>query len=109
MSITVDEIYLNIGQCIASAIEGEWVEAYIFAEVLEDAANFKGEYTVHGERKYFEVADEAFEDFEKLHKITTEGSNNQWNRAKFTLYSTGKFNIDFEWDQALEDEIKSNS
>ncbi|MBN1008240.1 immunity protein YezG family protein [Amphritea pacifica] len=109
MSVTVDEIYLNIAQGIASAIEGDWEEAYIFSEILEDAANFKGEYTTGSDKKYFEVADEAFDNFEELHRITTEGNNNKWNRAKFTLTPDGKFHIDFEWDQSLANEIQANS
>ncbi|EPF2929534.1 immunity protein YezG family protein [Vibrio navarrensis] len=44
--------------------------------------------------------------FEELHKITTENPNNKWNRAIFTLEPSGSFNIDFEWDQALADEIE---
>lgn len=40
-----------------------------------------------------------------MHEVTTEGGKNRWNRVKFTLYPDGKFNIDFEWDQALFDEI----
>lgn len=106
---SVDEIYLNIGQGILDTISGRWVEAYIFAEVFDGASNLKGEYNLDGSIKYFEVNDDAFDDFEDLHEITTEGGENKWNRAKFTLYPTGKFNIDFEWDQDLADEIEANS
>jgi len=28
-----------------------------------------------------------------------------WNRAKYTLYPEGKMNIEYIWDQALQDEV----
>ena len=77
--------------------------------LYRDAANFKGEYKNGSEVSFFEVYDDAYDDFEELHDITTEGGSNQWNRAIFTLYPTGKFNIDFEWNQTLADEIEANS
>jgi hypothetical protein len=109
VSRVIDQIYLNIGQGIANVISDDWREAYIFVEMFEDAANLKGEYFSDRDKKYFEVDDEAFDDFEEIHAIMTQGDSNKWNRAKFTLYPTGKFNIDFEWDQLLADEVNSNS
>ena len=106
---TIDEIYTSIGQSIANNIPSEsWEAAWINAKVIEDSTGVDGEYTEpnSSEVKYFEVDDSAFDDFEELHEITTEGGNNKWNRAKFTLSLTGKFSIDFEWDQSLADEIE---
>ncbi|WP_281649116.1 immunity protein YezG family protein [Parendozoicomonas sp. Alg238-R29] len=109
MDKTIDEVYASIGQQIAGAIKDYWSEAWLFVEFFEDAANFKGEYDSDSERKHYEVPDDVFDDFDVLYEITTEGGSNRWNRAKFTLYPDGKFNIDFQWDQALADEIAANS
>jgi len=109
MTRSVDEIYMNIGQNIANELENDWVEAVILAEVLDNAANFKGEYKIEAENKYFEVYDDAYDDFEELQAVTTENGSNQWNRAKFTLFPDGNFTIDFKWDQKLADEVKANS
>ncbi|MGI9280230.1 MAG: immunity protein YezG family protein [Endozoicomonas sp.] len=109
MDKTVDEVYASIGQQIAGAISEYWSEAWLTVEFFEDAADFKGEYSSKSELKYYEVPDDIFDDFERLYEITTEGESNRWNKAKFTLYPTGKFNIDFEWDQDLADEIAANS
>lgn len=108
---TVDEIYKSIAQGIADNLSDSWERAWIHTHVVEDAAGVDGEYTRPGEKDvhYFEVDDQALDDFEELHEITTEGGSNPWNRAKFTLEPSGRFSIDFEWDQQLEDEIKANS
>ena len=108
---TVDEIYNSLAKGIVDQLSSEWETAWINAKVLDDAAGVDGEYRVEGADKvsYFNVKDEAFDDFEELHQITTEGGSNRWNRAKFILERSGKFSIDFEWDQQLEDEIKANS
>ncbi|WP_161787483.1 immunity protein YezG family protein [Endozoicomonas numazuensis] len=107
--MTIDDVYAGIGQQIADAISDDWSEAWLFVEFFEDAANFKGEYNSNSERKFFKVGYKAYKSFKKLYEITTEGESNRWNRAKFTLYPTGKFNINFEWDQDLADEIAANS
>lgn len=109
MGKTVDEVYLSIGQQIADAISDDWSEAWLYVEFFEDAGDFKGEYISTSARKYFEVPDDVFDEFERLHEITTEEQSNRWNKAKFTLYPSGKFNINFEWDQNLADEIEASS
>ena len=52
------------------------------------------------------IDDDVTDWLSQLHEITTEGGNNKWNRAIFTLFSTGKFDMEFIWDQELNDEIE---
>ena len=109
MVTSVDEIYLNIAHKVVEKIDGNWVKAELNAEVYGDASKFRGVYSSSFEEeqpKFFKIHHELFDLFEELHKLTTEDSENNWNRAKFTLESSGKFNIDFEWDQELADEIE---
>ncbi|MCA6064820.1 immunity protein YezG family protein [Thalassolituus marinus] len=106
MSDTIDEIYLKIAQGIAKSITTSWDRAVINAEVFDDAANFNGVYELDGKTLYFEVEDDAYDYFEEIKEIMS--GNNKWNRAKFTLKPSGDFSIDFQWDQALDDEIKAN-
>lgn len=43
-----------------------------------------------------------------LLKIMTEGSDkNKWNRATFTVTPDGKFNMEFNWDQELDNKIRN--
>ncbi len=109
--MTVDDIYLEIAHSIIDAIETQWSVAIITCELAEDAGAFKCIYKEDIDSAVdhdFDVSYETFKAFEKLHEITTSGEND-WNRAKFTLYPTGKFSIDFEWDQGLADEVEANS
>jgi len=110
--MTIDEIYLQIAQAIVDEIEGDWFVAIINATITNNHGGFETEYKKHENDdtyNYFEISFQTFEAFEKLHKITTEDGGSDWNRAKFTLYPTGKFNVEFEWDQEFADEIASHA
>lgn len=109
--MSVDEIYLEIAHNIIDSIETQWSVAIITCELAEDAGAFKCIYKEDNDSAVdhdFDVSYETFKAFENLHEITTSGEND-WNRAKFTLYPSGKFSIDFEWDQGLADEVEANS
>lgn len=111
MNMTVDNIYLEIARSIIDAIETQWSVAIINCELAENSGAFKCIYKEDNDSAFdydFDITYETFKAFEKLHEITTSGGSN-WNRAKFTLYPTGKFSIDFEWDQGLADEVEANS
>tara|TARA_Y100001973_G_C5194020_1_gene332951 strand:+ start:297 stop:632 length:336 start_codon:yes stop_codon:yes gene_type:complete len=108
--MTIDDIYLKISQHIVDTIDANWAVAIIKSEVHQGAAHFNCVYKEdeNSDLDYdFDSSFELFEAFERLHKITTEGGENDWNRAKFTLHPTGKFDIEFQWDQELADEIAS--
>jgi len=54
----------------------------------------------------FKLDDHVGNDFHELYNIMTEeGDQHKWNKAKFKLTPDGKFSIDFDWDQALADEV----
>ncbi|MGF1691101.1 immunity protein YezG family protein [Photobacterium kagoshimensis] len=105
--ITIDEIYMGIAEHLTSQLNEKWKECKIDAEFLEDAAELNVTYiNANGQGFDLEGGYNLFKLFKELHSITTENSGNKWNRAKFTLEPTGKFNMEFEWDQALFDEIE---
>lgn len=111
MSLTVDEIYKSIAYNIMDNVPDNWKEAFIDVERdADDAIELSGgSITMEEEFASFKFRNfdrRITKDFHNLHDITTQDDSNRWNRAKFTLYPTGKFNIDFEWDQALADEIE---
>ncbi|WP_343608452.1 immunity protein YezG family protein [Chryseobacterium oranimense] len=109
--MTVDEIYLNIGQSIVNAIEDEsWSEAKLNIEVVgTGVVSYNGEYTTdNNEVKNISVRNISRDIrnwIRELHDITTEGDSNKWNKAIFNLNAQGKFNMEFIWDQELHDEI----
>ncbi|WP_395343502.1 immunity protein YezG family protein [Ningiella sp. W23] len=79
----------------------------------DDAMKFSGGYTCDDKSfksfksfKFRKFDDNIMEVVDELHKVTTENPDNNWNRAKFTLFPDGEFSIDFKWDQDLADEIE---
>ena len=107
---TVDEIYLAIRNNINDVIKENWGTAILKFEVIGDMVSNQGTYVNEkGENKQIDVDELDFEltfDLLDLHAITTEGGANKWNRAVYTLTPDGKFDMEFIWDQALQDEIE---
>jgi hypothetical protein len=110
--MTVDEIYLNIAQGISNAIEeSNWTNAKLDIEVVGDGVvGYSGDYQVGNntvDLSVRKIPREIRSWLKELHSITTEGENNKWNRAVFTLEPQGKFGMEFIWDQELHDQIES--
>jgi len=114
--MTVDDIYKSIAQNMMDNLVSHWSEAYLTVERdASDAIGFKGGYINESKvftsfkfRK-FERRRDLPRDFHKLYEIMTVEDANNWNKAKFTLFPSGKFSIDFEWDQDMADEIEALS
>ena len=108
----VDDIYMSIAQNMIENIPtNNWISSHVEIEyfgndALEMGGGVKTSDNEFRSFKFRKFDRRIISDFHNLHQITTEDSDNKWNRAKFTLEPTGKFNIDFEWDQALADEIE---
>tara|TARA_A200000113_G_C8837491_1_gene345719 strand:- start:211 stop:504 length:294 start_codon:yes stop_codon:yes gene_type:complete len=97
--MSIDEIYLKIASDISNEIKTQWCVASVTCELEEDAAEFDCVYIDDLDSAVehdFDVSYETYKAFKKLHEITTEGGEQKWSRAKFTLYPAGEFIIDFE-------------
>jgi|GEM_PF-602694 len=71
---------------------------------------FTGFYlTEDDEKKWLDIFSFNLDDsyIEDLYQITQNEPpiHKNWNRAKYTLYSEGKMNIEYIWDQELQDEV----
>ncbi|AWL79425.1 hypothetical protein [Capnocytophaga canimorsus] len=109
----VEEIYLKIGQEVFNAVQSDnWTEAKLYLEVTGDEGNsvvgYTGDYklkdkTIDLDIDYIDI--DIVDWVADLHKITTEDGSNQWNKAIFTLFPNGNFDMEFIWDQAWHDEI----
>ncbi len=92
----IDQIYKKIACNISDAIDAQWSIAVVIFDYEEDAGEFECVYkNGSGVEHDFDISYETYKSFESLYAITTEGKENQWDRARFTLYPTGKFNIEF--------------
>lgn len=112
--MTVDEIYLNIGRGISNAIdEPHWTSAKLDIEIVGDGVvGYTGDYQVNStsvDLSVRKIPRDIRNWLKELHSITSEGGNNKWNRAIFTLEPDGKFDMEFIWDQELHDEIEKLS
>lgn len=112
--MTVDEIYLNIAQSISNAIEQDnWTQARLNIEIVADGViGYTGEYQVDNatlDMSIRKIPRDIRNWIRELHQITTDGGNNRWNKANFTLNHDGKFDMEFIWDQELEDQIEKLS
>ncbi|MBQ5741261.1 MAG: hypothetical protein IIV53_05360 [Bacteroidaceae bacterium] len=104
--MTVDEIYELIAVNIYNNIAVDnWEKAVLNIQGDNDAMGIDGCYVVNGTTfpldvsKFQDDVEFALMDF---HKITTEGGENIWNCAEFTLKPNGEFSIDLNWDSELE-------
>lgn len=111
--MTIDEIFMGLSSNIINAINDNWDNAVIEIEKpAHDVISFSVSYFTNNNEIYidFENIDtrKLTEDGNALYAITTENGSKKWNKAKFELKSSGEFNIDFKWDQYLDDEINTN-
>lgn len=112
----VAEIYNLIGSCIVSSIpDKKWKSAQLKIEVyIDDYVQFSGSYTSSA-GKIIDIDAREFdsEEFEsaiyELNQTLTQGGNNRWNKAIFRIWPDNNFDMEFIWDQELDDEIKKNS
>jgi hypothetical protein len=107
--MTVNEIYNNIGQVIVDSIQEDWVIAILNINRLDKyvAAQCKYE-NIHNQECIMDDSELGYSFsllIHELYSITTEGGHNRWNKLKFILYPTGKFEMDFIWDQEYQDKI----
>ena len=112
MSDVINNIYLNIAKGIVDVIDSNWSVAIIKFDYMGGAGEFDCTYKdseLSEVENDFDVDYSMYKLFKELHQVMNEREAHTWNRARFTLYPTGKFSIDFEWDQALADEVEANS
>jgi hypothetical protein len=109
--MTVDEIYLKIGEEIVKVIEtGVWTNSRLEFEITgEGVVGYTGDYLENNEPMDISVEninDDIADWINELHEITTEGGSNRWNKSVFTMTPDGKFDMEFIWDQELHDEVE---
>lgn len=111
--MTIDEIYEVIANGIIQSIpRNDWDEVSLHIQGDSTYIETSGVYLISDEE--FELDTHSLDcevsfAIMELHELTTEGEHNRWNRATFTLFPDGEFDMEFQWDQDLDDEIKSLS
>lgn len=109
--MTQDPIYSIIGQYIVDCIPEDFRLATLNIEAFPGSVGVEGTYEDEsGVKKNLDVhaAPSILKHISKFYKKNIIDPNfTKWNRAVATLTGEHKFNIQFIWDQALQDKIDS--
>jgi len=96
----IEEIYSEIGNSIANSIPTGWKKAWIEAEVEDDNANFTCRFiNALGVKDQFNTDFDTYQLFSELRDQFENTKGGKWDKAIFTLDSTGKFDIEFEYNE----------
>jgi len=109
---TQKEIFNEIAISIINVLpQGEQFN-YAVLEIKRLTANvgFTGYYiTPEEKKKWLNIFDFNLDSscIEELYTITQTQSpvHKNWNRAKYTLFPTAKMQIEYIWDEALQNEV----
>ncbi|WP_289063039.1 hypothetical protein [uncultured Zobellia sp.] len=107
---SVSEIYTFIGQKIMDSIPEDWTSAKLNIESVGNHVKSHGIYIdITSEQKNLAVklGFQGAKNILRLKEIAAENDKNKWNKAVFSLKPDGDFNMEFIWDQELQDEVES--
>lgn len=106
------EIFNKIAIAIIAVIPYGTPFKYAILEIkrLVGSVGFTGFYiTENDAQKWLDIFSFNLESelIQELYKITQTMPpiHKNWNRAKYTLFSEGKVEIEYIWDQSLQDEL----
>lgn len=105
-----NDFYHQIGQILVDEMEKEnikWSKIVFEYEVSENYCSYGGLYTNDkNEKSRLEDLDIPYiigDVIIEFYKYTKNNNFTPYNRAVFTLESSGDFNMNFKWDQELQD------
>lgn len=106
-----NEIYEYIGKILNQSVQDEWINIEVDIERTDGSIGLNSKYISHsGEKKYPNgryILNNTRDAFEELYQMMIRKNKiHKWNRVKVTLSNEDNFNIKFEWDQELYDEIE---
>ena len=103
------DVYKLLADIACSSIKEDW--KYITIEIKSSMWKMFNTtpfyYLESGEKKSFELLDDDLDiDLDECFFELQESMfpEHKWNRAVYTLEKSGHFDMEFEWDQALQDE-----
>ncbi|KEO81577.1 immunity protein YezG family protein [Tumebacillus flagellatus] len=118
----MEEMYRIIGQTLHEIIPGEWKKIVLYAEVLDDSSevffyfqtpqNDEFEYShlipeLYGvdETIYTDILFELHDHFRSLQNEFMQQGQSVWSSLTLVLESTGKFKIDYDYQNPVESEL----
>lgn len=104
----MNEIYQAIADAITRLTGNNHETATLKIKRLEGNVSYQGSYfTPDGEKKYLEVWELKLKSglIHELYELTQNSPMpfTDWNRAVFTLKADNSFDMEYIWDQELQD------
>jgi len=112
MNRSLEEIYKNISYILIKGIEGDFSDAVLEVELHSLAMKLSGGYVskASSEPNTFKFIKEhkkiLMNDLIELHLKTDINELSRWNTMNYNLHANGEFKVEFDWDQALADDIE---
>jgi len=111
------EIFYTLAQAAFESVRNvfQWDKSVLYIKRLEGNVGFKSFFTFGDD---IEIPIDTEANYQtslavhELHRFTsnTFSENNKWNRLRFVLYTDNKINIEYIWDEELQNEVdKINS
>jgi len=94
---------------IKSELDSKWNKALLKIAIIEDSVEFNLNFSYESNKKNTKL-NGAFMCSREVHKLYELTQNHplqhkNWNRAVFTLFPDNKFDMEYIWDQELQDEV----
>ena len=104
---SMNNIYKLIGNELSVSLNSDWDKIILEIECSDKHVSASAKYVLNGNWKDnldYDLSRDAMLAIIKLHNTAEENNFTPWNRAVYTLEKNGHFDMEFEWDQALQDE-----
>lgn len=118
----VGELYQKIAEHLNEMIPSQWKKIILYAEILDDSADIYFYFTTPNNSDYlfshyipehFDVSEEIYDQllielqelFEELKEEFKLGNQDIWTNLTLKLENTGKFSIDYNYDDVLSSEL----
>jgi hypothetical protein len=100
----IEPFYQRIADGMTSALPDMWRHAWMDAIFYDGSVSYYGSYLV-GEEEFctdFETSRDAQKAFREMRALWATAGKMPWCRARFNLYSTGKFDLELSYDDSDE-------
>ncbi|MCY7949286.1 immunity protein YezG family protein [Bacillus inaquosorum] len=121
-TVKIGELYQKIAEYLNEMIQSQWEKIVLYAEILDDSADIYFYFTTSNNSDYlyshnipeqFNVSEEIYDQllielqelFEELKEEFKLGNQDIWTNLTLKLENTGKFSIDYNYDDVLSSEL----
>jgi len=110
----MEDIFNEIAHSLNEVITKDYSESILEIKRLEGNVGYTGYFIdKEGKKEWLNIFDFKL-DSNVIHNLYRNTQNHSlshknWNRAKFKLFPNDKFEIEYIWDQELQDEVDLNN